>query len=152
MGNDLSLLQQRVEELETENSKLRQLIQSYGLEIPTELATSNGEIQEFSETAMLEDLKLLPRTYNAIKRGTQRYCLGGWYEHLSISTIKELISHPLSDFMLLVNFGEQSAIDLILELDRHGLTLPEETDPAKRSVSRKLYRKAKYQASRILPN
>ncbi len=146
MDNDRFLLQQRIEELETENSKLRQLIQSYGIEVPAELATSNGKIQEFSETAMLEDLKLLPRTYNAIKRGMQRYYLGR-YENLNISTVKELISHPLSDFMLLVNFGEQSAIDLILELDRHGLTLPEETDPAKRSVSRRLHNKARYQAS-----
>ena len=143
--NQLSL-QQRIEELETENSKLRTLIQSYNLEIPFELTTPNREVQGFLETAMLEDLKLLPRTYNAIKRGAQRYYLGR-YEYLDISTVKELISHPLSDFMLLVNFGEQSAIDLILELDRHGLTLPKETDPAKDTVSRRLYRKARYQVS-----
>lgn len=119
-------LQQRIENLEAENRKLRQFIRSRDLTVPSELTDPNKETQEFLETATLVDLNLLAHTYNVLQHGCQK--LGRCRcRTLDLTMVRDLISYPLSEMFLLIGFGKKAAIDLILALDRHGLTMAEET-------------------------
>ncbi len=104
----IETLQKRIEELETENRELRQQL-GVGCK-------DTHEKNNVLDTMTINDLGLAMNTYCAISR----------FLGLDVS-VKEIIQHRLSEYMDLYKFGEASACDLIIALDKYGLTLPEET-------------------------